>query len=62
MSKCEKCGSDNGSGIYCDSEECGCGALKYWSCKDCVHTTHYFHATKRGKEVLRILLTEDTKE
>jgi len=58
MGKCEKCGSDNGSGIYCTNEECGCGELKYWICKDCGHVTSYFHITKKGKEVLRVLLKE----
>ena len=62
MGKCEKCGADNGFGTYCDSEECGCGALKHWSCKDCGHVTHYFHATKKGKEVLRVLLKGEQEE
>ena len=54
---CEKCGSTEGWGIYCDSQECGCGALKYWNCK-CGHVTSYFHVTKKGKEVLKTLLGE----
>ena len=56
MGKCEECGSDNGSGTYCTSSDCGCGALKYWSCKDCGCTTPYYHATRKAKEILEILL------
>ena len=63
MGKCEECGSDNGSGIYCKDPECGCGGeLKYWSCKACGHMTSYFHITAKGREVLRILLSEESKD
>jgi len=60
--KCEKCGSDDGYGIYCTDPECGCGEeLKYWHCR-CGHVTSYFHITNRGREVLRILCSDDKEE
>jgi len=62
--KCEKCGSTNGSGIYCDGFGCGreeCGELKYFSC-ECGHMTSFYHITTLGEEVLDILLEPESSE
>jgi len=32
---------------------------KYFSCTDCGHMTSFYHITKKGKEILRILLTDE---
>lgn len=56
--RCEKCDSTNGHKSYCDGPVCGCGELKHFYCKDCGHTTHFYHITKKGKEILKILMKE----
>jgi len=57
--KCEKCGSANGNGIYCDGFGCGrekCGAIKYFSCHDCGYMTAFYHVTALGETILKELL------
>ena len=63
MGNCENCDSDNGVGTYCTlslTNECGCGELTEWRCRDCGHTTPYYHATRKAKEVLGILLANNS--
>lgn len=61
--KCEKCGSTNGGGIYCDGFGCGreeCGEITYFSCYDCGHMTSFFHITALGEAVLEELLPQSS--
>jgi len=57
LSKCESCGSTDTHYRYSDD-----GEVSAVVCHICGHDEPVFHITKRGREVLEILLGDKLKE
>ena len=56
--KCEECGSTNVKINRHHNDDAEEGSIESTECRNCGHRTPYYQISKKGKEILKILLSD----